>query len=81
MDVPRQEVPIQVGRFLVVLRGVVEPVFILATCSVSDEDASRFLGTGRGLFSLRIELSFVAQGSLRAMFPKSRNGTRDIGYG
>ena len=63
-----QRVPIQLTRFLVVFRDVEEPVFILATCSGSDEDASRFLDTGRGLFSLGIGVSFVAQGSLRGMF-------------
>lgn len=65
-----QRVPIQLIRFLMVFRGIEEPIFILAICSGSDEDASRFLATGRGLFSLGTGLSFVVQGSLRGMFPK-----------
>ncbi len=80
MEVLGQGLSLQALRFLVVFRGVVEPLLILATSSVSDEDASRFLGNGSGLLSLRIGLSFVAQGSLRAMLPKSRKGTRDVGF-
>jgi hypothetical protein len=58
---------LQLARFLVGLRGVEDLLLILSFIAVSEEEASCLFGAARGLISLTMGLSLVAQGSLRGM--------------
>lgn len=73
-------VAVQLDLFLVAFIGVEELLLILSGPLSSEEEAVHFccFGAGRGLFSLTIGLSFVAQGSFRGMVQKLREGVESV---
>jgi hypothetical protein len=62
-------VAVQLDLFLVSVTGLEKLLLVLSGPSSSEEAAAgfRFWGAGRGLFSLTVGLSFVAQGRVRGM--------------
>jgi hypothetical protein len=71
----------QFARFLVVMRGEEDLLLIISVLAVSEEEASRFFGAARGLVSLTIGLSLVAQGSLRGMIWRLQERLAVVRYG